>query len=75
MMWWMAEAPGGMGLPGRTRVSMALVMPPPRVTGERRGHLLLGPWICSYKCALRVWPELDGHSNQELRYAPRSSKS
>jgi hypothetical protein len=29
----------------------------------------LGPWICSYKCALRVWPELDGHSNQELRYA------
>ena len=30
MMWWMAEAPGGMGLPGRTRVSMALVMPPPR---------------------------------------------
>ena len=29
----------------------------------------LGPWICTYKCALRVWPELDGHSNQELRYA------
>lgn len=27
------------------------------------------PWICTYKCALRVWPELDGHSNQELRYA------
>jgi exodeoxyribonuclease X len=29
----------------------------------------LGPWVCTYKCALRVWPELDGHSNQELRYA------
>jgi exodeoxyribonuclease X len=29
----------------------------------------LVPWICTYKCALRVWPELDGHSNQELRYA------
>jgi len=29
----------------------------------------LGPWICTYKCALRVWPQLDGHSNQELRYA------
>jgi exodeoxyribonuclease X len=29
----------------------------------------LGPWISTYKCALRVWPELDGHSNQELRYA------
>jgi exodeoxyribonuclease X len=29
----------------------------------------LAPWICTYKCALRVWPELDGHSNQELRYA------
>lgn len=29
----------------------------------------LGPWVCTYKCALRVWPDLDGHSNQELRYA------
>lgn len=29
----------------------------------------LGAWICTYKCALRVWPELEGHSNQELRYA------
>jgi exodeoxyribonuclease X len=31
--------------------------------------IVFGPWICTYKCALRVWPELDGHSNQELRYA------
>ena len=28
-----------------------------------------GPWICTYKSALRVWPDLDGHGNQELRYA------
>ncbi len=26
------------------------------------------PWICTYKCALRVWPEAPGHSNQGLRY-------
>jgi exodeoxyribonuclease X len=26
------------------------------------------PWICTYKCALRIWPELDGHGNQFLRY-------
>ena len=30
----------------------------------------LGPaaWICTYKCALRVWPDLTSHSNQALRY-------
>ncbi len=26
------------------------------------------PWICTYKGALRVWPEAPGHSNQGLRY-------
>ena len=25
-------------------------------------------WICTYKCALRVWPEAPSHSNQGLRY-------
>lgn len=25
-------------------------------------------WICTYKCALVVWPEAPGHSNQCLRY-------
>ena len=25
-------------------------------------------WICTYKCALRVWPDLISHSNQALRY-------
>jgi exodeoxyribonuclease X len=26
------------------------------------------PWICTWKCALRVWPELPRFSNQMLRY-------
>ncbi len=26
-------------------------------------------WICTYKCALRAWPELESHSNQAIRYA------
>jgi exodeoxyribonuclease X len=26
------------------------------------------PWICTYKAALRIWPEAPLHSNQGLRY-------
>lgn len=26
------------------------------------------PWICTYKCALRIWPDAPSHSNQALRY-------
>jgi exodeoxyribonuclease X len=26
------------------------------------------PWVCTYKGALRVWPEAPSHSNQALRY-------
>jgi len=26
------------------------------------------PWVCTMKCALRVWPDAPGHSNQVLRY-------
>lgn len=26
------------------------------------------PWICTYRCALRVWPDAPSHSNQSLRY-------
>ena len=26
------------------------------------------PWVCTYRCALRVWPDLPSHSNQALRY-------
>ena len=25
-------------------------------------------WVCTYKCALRAWPDAPGHSNQVLRY-------
>lgn len=25
-------------------------------------------WICTWKCALRIWPEAPSHSNQVLRY-------
>jgi exodeoxyribonuclease X len=28
-------------------------------------------WICTYKCALRLWPEEPGHSNQGLRHSRR----
>ena len=34
---------------------------PPRLTGG-------APWICTWKSALRVWPQLSGFSNQMLRY-------
>jgi exodeoxyribonuclease X len=35
-------------------------------------HLSGGaPWICTWKCALRLWPELPGFSNQMLRYERR----
>jgi exodeoxyribonuclease X len=26
------------------------------------------PWVCTYKAALRIWPDLLSHSNQALRY-------
>jgi exodeoxyribonuclease X len=33
----------------------------PAVTGDL-------PWICTYKVALRIWPDAPKHSNQVLRY-------
>lgn len=33
----------------------------PSMTGRAR-------WVCTYKCALRVWPDAPTHSNQGLRY-------
>ena len=33
----------------------------PRLSGGKQ-------WICTWKCALRVWPELPRFSNQMLRY-------
>jgi hypothetical protein len=29
----------------------------------------LGPWICTYKSALRVWPDFEGRTTRKLRYA------
>lgn len=26
------------------------------------------PWLCSYRAAVRLWPDAPGHSNQVLRY-------
>lgn len=33
----------------------------PELVGE-------APWICTWKCALRAWPDAPGHGNQVLRY-------
>ncbi len=33
----------------------------PQLSGHAR-------WICTYKCALRLWPDAPSHSNQGLRY-------
>jgi exodeoxyribonuclease X len=30
--------------------------------------LIKARWICTWKCAHRQWPDLDGHKLQELRY-------
>lgn len=35
------------------------------VTEQFTGQI---PWICTYKCALRLWPDAPSHSNQALRY-------
>jgi len=32
-----------------------------------QGNLIL-PWICTYKCAIKIFPDAPGHSNQVLRY-------
>lgn len=26
------------------------------------------PWICTYRCAMHIWPEAPSHSNQTMRY-------
>jgi exodeoxyribonuclease X len=38
------------------------------ITDELTGG---APWVCTYKCALRIWPEAPSHSNQALRYWKR----
>ncbi len=36
--------------------------------GFLASHLGAVPWLCTYRCALRLWPDLPSHSNQALRY-------
>ena len=31
-------------------------------------HLGETTWVCTYKCAIRLWPDLSSHGNQALRY-------
>jgi exodeoxyribonuclease X len=33
--------------------------------GEHLGDVT---WVCTYRCALRVWPDFPSHANQALRY-------
>jgi exodeoxyribonuclease X len=35
---------------------------------DRRFVTLEGYWVCTYKCALRLWPDAPNHQNQTLRY-------
>ena len=35
------------------------------ITDETTGGLR---WICTYRCALRLWPQAPNHKNQTLRY-------
>jgi exodeoxyribonuclease X len=66
--WHEAAPPVLQGDPGRAPVALAAH----RAAFEQRWCLpaLSGRarWICTYKCALRLWPDAPGHSNQGLRY-------
>nr|WP_269456283.1 DNA polymerase III subunit epsilon [Rhizobium quercicola] len=64
---WKAVAPGVLRPEGRIdalaahRASFEQRYCTPRLTGGL-------PWICTWKCALRIWPDLPRFSNQMLRY-------
>jgi exodeoxyribonuclease X len=38
-------------------------------------HLGQAVWACTYKCALRAWPELTSYSCQALRYKQYAKKT
>lgn len=63
---WTEAAPPVLGEPG------ILALAAHRAAFEQRwcAPALTGrlPWICTWKCALRVWPDAPTHSNQGLRY-------
>lgn len=56
--------------PDEVLVGMPDILAAHNADFERRwlGSVATMPWICPYKCALRVWPDAPGHSNQVLRY-------
>ncbi len=66
---WLVTAPPVLAAPGLAALAAH------RIEFERRWctDALTGglPWVCTYKCALRVWPELPSHSNQAIRYERR----
>lgn len=65
---WLAAATGVLGPPGRSLSAFAAH----RADFERRWCVdaLTGgrPWVCTWKCALRLWPSAPSFSNQVLRY-------
>lgn len=66
---WHEVAPPVLAAPGLVTLAAH------RVEFERRWctNALTGglPWVCTWKCALRLWPDLPSHSNQSLRYERR----
>ncbi|RYG34814.1 MAG: DNA polymerase III subunit epsilon [Burkholderiales bacterium] len=65
--YWKQAAPGVLGPEGGVlalaahRAAFEQRYCTPRLSGG-------AAWICTWKCALRVWPELTSFSNQMLRY-------
>lgn len=55
------QPPGGVLALAAHRASFEQHFCRPRLTGGAR-------WICTWKCALRLWPHLPSFSNQMLRY-------
>ena len=55
------QPPGGVLALAAHRASFEQHFCRPRLTGGAR-------WICTWKCALRLWPHLTSFSNQMLRY-------
>lgn len=60
-------------IPGR--VAVAHNADYERTVLERTCGLPAVMWICTYKVALRVWPEAPSHSNESLRYWLRLDES
>ncbi len=55
------QPPGGVAALAAHRATFEQHYCRPRFTGG-------APWICTWKCALRLWPHLESFSNQRLRY-------